>query len=145
LSYCKGCGANYGAIYSINPLLVIFLVPLLTTYTVHYSCFKQILVGCWISALSVFILLSPVSYASVVMFVIVLAFGEALWSPRLYEYSANIAPHGKEGTYFALASVPNFLATIFTGGLSGTLLSKYCECFHSPCGILSLFFDFDEK
>ncbi len=40
-----GCSAEYGVVYSINPILVIVLVPIITAYTTHISCFNQILVG----------------------------------------------------------------------------------------------------
>ncbi len=52
--------------------------------------------------------------------------GEAFWSPRLYEYTAMIAPKGREGTYMALASAPNFAAKLAVGGISGSLLATFC-------------------
>jgi dipeptide/tripeptide permease len=128
-----GCDSSYGSVYAIDPVLVIFLVPLITAFTLEVSCFKQILVGSFITAGSVFIMVIASNYVAIIMFVVVLAFGEALWSPRLYEYSAIIAPMGREGTYMALASVPTFVAQIFTGGMSGWLLSLYCPCVKSTC------------
>ena len=65
--------------------------------------------------------LSSVCGPPLVMFIVILSIGEALWSPRLYEYTAMIAPKGREGTYMALASAPNFAAKLAVGGLSGTL------------------------
>lgn len=61
-----------------------------------------------------------------VLFIVFLSIGEAFWSPRLYEYTAMIAPKGREGTYMALASAPNFAAKLAVGGLSGTLLANLC-------------------
>ena len=60
------------------------------------------------------------------LWVIVLSVGESIWSPRLYEYSATIAPRGKEGTYLTLSSVPLFAAPLIAGAMSGDLLSRYC-------------------
>ncbi len=134
----QGCGADYGTVYSINPILVIILVPIITAYTMHVSCFKQILVGSFITGISVLFVVAAASYTTLVFFMIVLAFGEALWSPRLYEYSATIAPVGREGTYMALATVPTFVATVFTGGMSGWLLTNFCPCVKSECGTCSL-------
>eukprot|EP00971_Amphidinium_carterae_P158546 3143188-Amphidinium_carterae.1 len=42
--------------------------------------------------------------------------GEAIWSPKLYEYSVAIAPRGKEATYSAMSTTPAFLATGLIGG-----------------------------
>ncbi len=81
-------------------------------------------VGSLITGVSVLFVVISASYVTLVLFVVVLAFGEALWSPRLYEYSATIAPEGREGTYMALATVPTFVATLFTGGMSGWLLTN---------------------
>lgn len=89
--------------------------------------------GSAITGLSVFLNVIAASYVTITLFVIILAFGEALWSPRLYEYTATIAPEGREGTYMALATVPTFAATVATGGMSGWLLGLYCPCFKSAC------------
>ena len=59
-------------------------------------------------------------------FVLVLSFGEAFYSPRVYEYAAAIAPKGREASYGALSYVPFLLAKLFVGTVSGTLLAKYC-------------------
>lgn len=55
--------------------------------------------------------------------------GEIFWSPRLYEYTNNVADEGREGTYTALANLPMFAATLLTGQMSGALLSTYCPSF----------------
>ena len=39
------------------------------------------------------------SYVSALSFVIIMALGESIWSPRLYEYSTMVAPEGFEGTF----------------------------------------------
>jgi hypothetical protein len=49
------------------------------------------------------------------VFVTQLSIGEAIWSPRWYDYSMSVAPEGKEGVFTALASAPLFLASLPTG------------------------------
>lgn len=61
-----------------------------------------------------------------ILFVTFLSLGEALWSPRLFEYSCMIAPKGREGTFMACANAPMFLAKLGVGGISGWLLAEYC-------------------
>jgi len=121
-----GASTPYGSVIAINPLLIIVTLPAITAYTLHISAFQMILVGSWVSAASVFVLVVSSTYASAVLFIVLLSIGEALWSPRLYEYTAMIAPKGREGTYMALASAPNFAAKLAVGGLSGTLLAELC-------------------
>lgn len=128
-----GCDAAFGSVYSINPFMIIFLVPIVTSFTLKVPCFKQILYGSFISSFSVFFLTFSKQYWAEILFVIMLSLGEAIWSPRLYEYSATIAPKGREGTYMALASIPQFLAKFLVGSTSGLLLDYYCPCFKSSC------------
>jgi len=122
-----GPSTPYGSVIAINPLLIIVTLPPITAFTMHIDAYSMILVGSWVSAASVFVLvIFPTTYVSAVVFIVILSIGEALWSPRLYEYTAMIAPKGREGVYMALASAPNFAAKLAVGGLSGTLLHNLC-------------------
>ncbi len=60
-----------------------------------------------------------------VFFIVIFTIGEAIWSPRLMQFSAEIAPAGREGTYIALSYLPYFLAKMIAGPLSGWLLAIY--------------------
>jgi hypothetical protein len=57
---------------------------------------------------------------------IVLSLGEVVWSPKLYEYTAAIAPEGQEGTYLGLSLLPWFLAKTLVSWYSGDLLVRWC-------------------
>jgi len=69
--------------------------------------------------------LSPY-YVMIFLFIILLSVGEAFWSPRLYEYTAAIAPKGQEASYMAMSYLPFFVAKFFVGMFSGVLLAHYC-------------------
>jgi dipeptide/tripeptide permease len=58
--------------------------------------------------------------------VVTMTLGEALWSPRTYEYNVAIAPRGQESTYVGLASFPYFLAKLVAARMSGRLLEQFC-------------------
>ena len=64
-------------------------------------------------------------YWTLIVFVTVFTIGEAIWSPRLMQFTAEIAPKGKEGTYIALSVLPFFLAKFVVGPMSGLLLATY--------------------
>lgn len=115
-----------GTIYSINPLMIMILVPLITAATTKVDPLVMIHHGCYISAASIFFLAFWTSIPSCILFVMVLSIGESIWSPRLYDYTCKIAKEGREGTYMALASAPLFLAKLPVGLMSGYLLQKYC-------------------
>lgn len=115
-----------GTIYSINPFLIILLVPLISAATSNVDPLVMIHHGCYISAASVFVLAISTSIPACVIFVTILSIGEAIWSPRLYDYTCSIAKEGREGTYMALSSAPLFLVKLPVGMMSGYLLQKYC-------------------
>ncbi|MCB1192419.1 MAG: MFS transporter [Leptospiraceae bacterium] len=66
------------------------------------------------------------SYIGITVFVILFSIGEALWSPKLYEYVAEIAPEGKTASYMSLSILPFFVAKFIAGGMSGILLDLWC-------------------
>lgn len=148
-----GPGAPIGRLWAINPLFIIFLVPIVGALTQKVSAYRMVMIGSAISAGSVFIMALPTAwfeglaagafgrilgqtwlglsgdvhpyYVMITIFIVFLSIGEAMWSPRLYEYSAAIAPKGQEASYMSLSYLPFFLAKFFAGGLSGVLLFHY--------------------
>ncbi len=157
-----GAEAKIGAIYGVlNPVLIIFLVPLVSFLTKKISSYKLLVVGSIVSATSCFIVMIPAQsvawmtnsvwgelvfvkwlgmadslenlmknppvpeYWPFIIFIVVFTIGEAIWSPKLMQFTAEIAPKGKEGTYLALAILPFFLAKLIAGPMSGILLNAY--------------------
>lgn len=114
-----------GTIWSLNSMLVLVLVPLGTALTRNRRPFEVLLIGATISALSPFVLCFGSTLPYQVGMILVLTVGEALWSPRLYEYNLSIAPRGREATYVSLASLPYFFAKFLVGPTSGYLLATY--------------------
>ncbi len=66
------------------------------------------------------------TYLTTIGFMVVETVGELIWSPRLQEYTAAIAPKGQEGTYLGLSMVPYFLAKTLVSVLSGEMLDHWC-------------------
>ena len=150
-----GEGVKIGSIFGVlNPLLIVFLVPLISALTQKVRSYTMLLVGTSISAFSVFLTLIPPEffasmqdgwygklvyeywlaipvgqrnpyYLVLVFFIIIFTIGEAIWSPRLMQFSAEIAPKGREGSYIALAFLPYFLSKFIVGPMSGLLLKYY--------------------
>ncbi|RYH29953.1 MFS transporter [archaeon] len=89
---CFGSSYPKGMIYAINPFLIIWLTPTVAAMTSHYPHYDMIKYGGYVSALSPFFVAASTSTWAVVMFMVVLSFGEAIWSPRLYDYTMAIAP-----------------------------------------------------
>lgn len=117
---------DFAALWSINPLMIIFLTPVVTALTQRRSAFACIVIGSVVSALSVGFMAVSTSYWACLAFVVTLSIGEALWSPRLYEYTAVIAPPGRSASYLGLSQLPMFLAKPLVGWMSGVMLATWC-------------------
>lgn len=141
-----GADVPQAALWSLNPLLIIFLTPVIGSLTSRFTSWSVIMWGSFITAGSVLFMvaaeptavaahsaLNPIFGAALdyrlagpVMFVFVLSIGEALWSPRLYDYVATMAPEGREASYMGLTQLPMFAAKPVVGLMSGWLLANYC-------------------
>lgn len=121
-----GCDAPFGSIYAINPALIVLGVPVVAALTPNVRHFDMIFRGSWITALSPFTLALSQTYAGACAFVVLLSIGEAIWSPRWYDFTMACAPVGKEGVFGALALMPLFVAKLPVGVLGGYLLHTYC-------------------
>ena len=64
-------------------------------------------------------------YAMSVMSMVLLSIGEVMWSPKLQEYTAAIAPEGQEGTYLGLSMLPWFLTKTMVSMISGHMLARW--------------------
>lgn len=129
-----------GKLNSINPFIICFGVILSTPIVARFRLFNVMFVGIVISALSMFVLaIYPgwfcgalgmtlrQGYATIIIIQIaIFSIGEAIWSPRLYEYTAAIAPEGREASYMGLSYLPQSAARFGAGPLAGFLLGKYC-------------------
>ena len=118
-----GADAPKGLVYSINPFMIIILVPIITAATTTVEPLVMIKYGTYVSALSVFFLAFSTSLWACVMFVVCLSLGEALWSPRLYDYTMSVCQEGREGTceYYLV----NFVTCIPKGSHSHLSLGRH--------------------
>lgn len=115
-----------GSIYSINPAMIIVLVPLISALTTEYLHFDMIHFGSYISGMSALPLALSTSIPAAITFVVILSLGEAIWSPRFYDLTVSMAPEGREGTFVAMGAAPLFFAKFPVGLMSGYLLETYC-------------------
>jgi len=135
-----GPDAAFGTLNAINPILIIIGIILFIPFANRFNLFKMLVYGAMISALSLFALVLPwqffspniavAHYKMAVVSLVLLSVGELIWSPKLSEYTAAVAPEGQEGTYLGLTMVPWFLAKTVVSILSGHMLTRW-----SPEGI----------
>jgi MFS family permease len=87
-------------------------------------------------------------YWAVILFIVLMAIGESVWSPVYDRYIAEFTQRGDEGIFFGLATIPTTLGHMISTMSSGFLLRYFCpspaECsmghwiwFVAGCGALS--------
>lgn len=131
-----GENAQIGVLNAINPIGIIIGIILFIPIVNKINVFSALIYGSIVSISSLFVLVLPwqwfspdiawAHYMMTFMSQILLTIGEVIWSPRLNEYTAAIAPPGQEGTYLGLSMVPWFLAKIMVGAISGHMLVRFC-------------------
>lgn len=89
---CFGADVPKGTLYSINPFMIIFLTPLVAMLTSTYDHFDMIKWGGYLTAASPFFPAFSTTIWAIVAMNVLLSLGEAIWSPRLYDYVMTIAP-----------------------------------------------------
>ncbi len=130
-----GDDAQIGALQALNPVLIIIGLILLIPVLNRFGVYRMLVTGAIITSAAQLLQAVPpfggmdlarYTYLSTIVFLVVLTVGELLWSPRLQEYTAAVAPKGQEGTYLGLSMVPYFLAKTFVAALSGHMLLRWC-------------------
>lgn len=150
-----GQGSLVGNVFGVlNPVIIVFLVPAVAYLTRKVRSYWLLLIGTIVSVASIGLVVVPSEvfaglehtwfgvvvferwlevpvgnrdpyYLSMVLFVIAFSVGEAIWSPRLMQFTAEIAPPGREGSYISLAYLPYFAAKFIVGPMAGMLLTQY--------------------
>ncbi|MBI5691302.1 MAG: MFS transporter [Verrucomicrobia bacterium] len=130
-----GPDAAIGTLNAINPIGIVVGLVLFIPFANKFSVFRMLVYGAMISSISLFPLALPwtiygmnigqAHYVMALLCMVLVTIGEVVWSPKLYEYTAAIAPKGQEGVYLGLSLLPWFLAKSGVSLLSGHLLERW--------------------
>lgn len=131
-----GPDAPMGMFQAVNPILIVVGLILFIPLANKFNVYAMLVFGGVISSVSLFALAVPwrwfgadlaAAYTTMTMIqLVVLSVGEIIWSPKLQEYTAAVAPAGQEGSYLGMSLMPYFLAKTFIGLVSGHLLARFC-------------------
>lgn len=112
-------------VVSVNPLVIFFGVPVLTALTKRVHVLTIMIIGSSVSALSTFLLAFGPNTGMLLAYFVIFSVGEALWTSRFLEYSAELAPPGRVAQYMGVANLPWFVAKMTTGLYSGFVLEAF--------------------
>ncbi len=130
-----GPDAAIGVLNMINPIGIVLGLILFIPLANKFRVFSMLVYGSMISALALLPMAAPwqwygtgiaqAHYTMAILCMILVTIGEVVWSPKLNEYTAAIAPKGQEGTYLGLSMLPWFLAKTLVSAFSGHLLARW--------------------
>jgi MFS family permease len=119
-------GTNFEVATNFNPLLIFFLVPIVTALTQKRKVYNMMIIGTLVMAAPTFLLTLGPSLGTLAGYLIIMTLGEAMWQPRFLQYAAEIAPEGRTGAYMGVAQFPWFMTKMIVPFYSGWFLQNYC-------------------
>lgn len=130
-----GPDAAFGTLNAINPIGIVIGLVLVIPLANKFKVYSMLVYGALISAFALLPMAVPweyygmsignAHYTMALLAMVILTVGEVIWSPKLYEYTASIAPKGQEGVYLGFSLVPWFLAKTVVSYFSGSLLGRW--------------------
>lgn len=117
---------NFEFFVNLNPILIFILTPMVAALTTKKNPYTMMIVGTFVMASPTFILSLGPTMTNLLLYLIIMTIGEAMWQPRFLQWVAEIAPKNMTGIYMGIGQFPWFLTKIITSIYSGWFLMQYC-------------------
>src|SRR5262249_47279852 len=122
---------------TVDALGIIFFTVPVTALMKKLSPIRAMASGFAVASVSWLVIAYFQTWQSIVAAMLLFAVGEAMQSPRFYEYVAGLAPKAQFGTYMGFAFLPVALGAFVAGRLAGHLIERYIRG-GSPGGMFIL-------
>ena len=116
--------AQYGLMFTINTLLIVFLEVPLNLSTIQWTHRKNLMVGSALFAIGFGALAFSVGFWSVTASVVIWTFGEMILFPGSSAYVSHLAPAERQGEYMGFYSMSFALAFMFAPWLGTYILQN---------------------
>lgn len=123
---------NFEFFVNLNPILIFILAPMVTALTSKKNTYNMMIIGTFVMAAPTFLLALGPSIYTLLAFLFIMTFGEAMWQPRFLQWVAEIAPKNMTGIYMGIGQFPWFLTKVITSLYSGWFLMNYCPADTPP-------------
>ena len=117
---------NFEFFVNLNPILIFVLTPMVAALTTKRNTYNMMIIGTFVMASPTFILALGPTLTNLMLYLIIMTIGEAMWQPRFLQWVAEIAPKNMTGIYMGIGQFPWFMTKIFTSLYSGWFLLNYC-------------------
>jgi POT family proton-dependent oligopeptide transporter len=118
---------RFEVIETVDAMTIIVVTIPATAIAKRLKPLSAMVLGFAIATACWFIMGGVPTIAGAVAAMMLFAVGEAIQSPRFYEYVANLAPADQVGTYMGFAFLPIAIGTFIAGWSSGYLVKHYVE------------------
>jgi MFS family permease len=125
-AYTGFASENFELFSNLNPLFIFILSPLVAALTRKVQVYKMMIYGTLVMAVPTFLLCIRPDPVLLIVYILLMSVGEAMWSPRFLQWIAEVAPEGKTGAYMGIGQFPWFLTKLITSTYSGWFLAHYC-------------------
>ena len=123
---------NFEFFVNLNPILIFILTPMVAALTSKKNAYTMMIIGTFVMASPTFILALGPSMTTLMIYLVIMTIGEAMWQPRFLQWVAEIAPKNMTGIYMGIGQFPWFLTKIVTSLYSGWFLMQYCPANTPP-------------
>jgi proton-dependent oligopeptide transporter, POT family len=118
---------RFEIIETVDAWTIIFVTIPATAIAKRLKPLSAMVLGFALATASWFLMGAVPTVAGTVAAMMLFAVGEAIQSPRFYEYVSNLAPPEQVGTYMGFAFLPIAIGTFIAGWSSGYLVKHYVE------------------
>ncbi len=118
---------RFEIIETVDAWTIIFVTIPATAIAKRLKPLSAMVLGFVLATACWFIMGTVPTVAGAVAGMMLFAVGEAIQSPRFYEYVSNLAPSDQVGTYMGFAFLPIAIGTFIAGASSGHLVKHYVE------------------
>jgi len=119
--------ARFEVIETVDAMTIIVVTIPVTAIAKRLKPLSAMVLGFVLATACWFIMGAIPTVAGAVAAMMLFAVGEAIQSPRFYEYVSNLAPAEQVGTYMGFAFLPIAIGTFIAGWSSGYLVKHYVE------------------
>ena len=135
VQYLSLSPAFYGALFTINTLLIVALEVPINRATAHWQNAWSLFTGCMLFAVGFGALALVSTAAGILVTVVIWTFGEMMLFPAMAAHLGDIAPEARRGAYMGAYSMALSLALTLGPGIGTQLLVR-----GGPLGVWSAMF-----
>ncbi len=118
---------HFEVIETVDAMTIIVITIPATAIAKRLKPLSAMVLGFVLATACWFVMGAIPTVAGAVAAMMLFAVGEAIQSPRFYEYVSNLAPSDQVGTYMGFAFLPIAIGTFVAGWSSGYLVRHYVE------------------